>query len=200
MRIMFPVSCYGCGKKEVPETPLCRRCLALARKSLSAMHPWIISTFDFPDPLIKRVIHAIKYHHRRDLIGPLIPYLSESAKSIENLREYVLIPVPMPYMRKLMRGYNQAELIASSLASTLGLRMDPNILARATNPQRQAMIHEKAKRIENQKGTFKVRENLSGVRILLVDDVTTTGATLEEAKRTLEKAGAAHVSAITIAH
>jgi ComF family protein len=130
-------------------------------------------------------------------LSPTWPNLYNPSKT---LAEYVLVPIPMPRLRKFMRGYNQAEHIAQLLGKHTGLKVDETVLVRITSPRRQATLHEKAKRIENQQGTFAVRGKVTGTRILLVDDVTTTGATLEEAKKELTRAGAQDVRAITVAH
>jgi ComF family protein len=195
--ILFPPSCLGCKKSA---TALCERCIGLSRKSLSAMHPFILSTFDFKDPLIKRVIHAIKYHHRKDLVDPLIPYIAQTASIISPISDYTLVPIPMPRLRRLMRGYNQSDIIARALSKQLHIPCDMETLIRTKNKKRQATIHEKQKRLENQKGTFAVTGSVQGKRFILVDDVTTTGATLAEARKELLRAGAQEVLALTIAH
>jgi ComF family protein len=187
----------GCKKSS---TALCERCIGLSRKSLSAMHPFILSTFDFKDPLIKRVIHAIKYHHRKDLVGPLIPHIAQTASIISDISGYIIIPIPMPRLRRLMRGYNQSDIMARALSEQLHIPYDAQTLIRTKHKKRQATIHEKQKRLENQKGTFAVLGNVQGGRFLLVDDVTTTGATLAEARKELLRAGAREVLALTVAH
>src|SRR5512133_696738 len=107
--ILFPPRCVGCAKKE--ET-LCFSCLKRARKTLGVPHPYIISLFSFKEEMIRHAIHAIKYYHRRDLIAPMIWAVVPEVRKIPNLDAYTLVPIPMPALRKLSRGYNQAELIA----------------------------------------------------------------------------------------
>jgi len=134
------------------------------------------------------------------LIAPFIPFLLEPLRTIKSLENYAIIPIPMPRIRKLLRGYNQAELIALALKEQLGLPVHTDILTRIISPRRQVTLHKKEDRIKNQKGTFKVLRDVTHMQILLVDDVTTTGATLEEAKKVLLACGATDVKAITLAH
>lgn len=113
---------------------------------------------------------------------------------------WVLVPIPMPTLRKLFRGYNQAELIAIALGRELSLPVRLDILKRKRSPLRQVRTATRSERIHNQRGSFRAQENLTGLRIILVDDVTTTGATLDEARRTLLAKRAANVLAVTLAH
>lgn len=106
----------------------------------------------------------------------------------------------MPGKRKLLRGYNQAELIAISLGKTLSLPVRSDILLRTKSPRRQVKTANRNERMENQKGSFAVKGDPTGMRIVLVDDVVTTGATLEEARKTLLRKKAANVLALTLAH
>lgn len=198
LRILFPPNCFGCGKEPFP---ICYRCLNLTRKSLSSPNGYTVSSFDFRDPLIKKTIHAIKYYHRLDLIAPLSEKLSEEIKqTLPSYKDYVLVPIPMPRLRKIMRGYNQAEIIAGKLAHLLQIPMRNDILIRSTYTKRQVTTSTKDERRKNQKDTFSVRDTASGLRILLIDDVTTTGATLDEARTVLLRHKALTVHAATLAH
>ncbi len=181
---------------------MCARCLTQSRKSLHAPLPYITSIYAFRDPLITRAIHAIKYYHRKDLIAPLTNELSRELVTVygEKLATYVLVPIPMPTMRKYMRGYNQAEEIAKELSKQLLIPVRNDILVRTRNPKRQAQIHTRNERLQNQKNSFAVRDNVSGSNIILIDDVATTGATIEEARRILLAMGAHSVHAATLAH
>ena len=149
-------------------------------------------------------MHAIKYYHRKDLILPLVDALaSEFKKTNAQLlmaHDWILVPVPMPTTRKLVRGYNQAELIASALGKRLSLPVRTDILKRARSPMRQVKTKTKSERAQNQKGSFVATKDLSGMCIIVVDDITTTGITLEEARKTLLSKKAANVLAITLAH
>ena len=166
-----------------------------------------MSIYSFSDPLIKKVIHAIKYFHRKDLIEPLTEELAKELSKIissgsYNLvpNTYLLVPIPMPLLRKYMRGYNQAEIIAIELSKKCSLPLNTKILVRKKSPKRQVTTKTKGERLRNQHNTFEVIGNTQGKHIILVDDVTTTGATLFEARNVLLKAGANTVRAVTLAH
>ncbi len=197
LQLLFPASCFGCGAKDVT---VCNRCINLSRKSLSASHPYITTVFDFKDPFIRRAIHAIKYYHRRDLVRPLAAQLAEELRLLPDIKSYTLIPIPMPRMRRLLRGYNQAEAIADELGKALQLPMSNDVLIRVQHPIRQVMTKTRKERIKSQAGSFAINAKISGIKLLLIDDVTTTGATLEEARKVLLASHASSVRAATLAH
>jgi ComF family protein len=205
---------------------LCISCLKNTRKALDTPAIYIISIYSFKDLIIKKSIHAIKYFHRKDLIDPLTQELANElgnittseqirtkndrgAKSDEEIRSqqakdltknWVLVPIPMPRLRKYIRGYNQAELIANSLSKKCSIKVRNDLLIRLKSPKRQVKTKTRSERLLNQHNSFKVIDNVKGMNIILVDDVTTTGATISEARNTLLKAGASNVKAVTIAH
>lgn len=153
--------------------------------------------------MIRRAVHAIKYYHRRDLVEPLTHALAlelQANTCVLPHGNWILVPVPMPKLRKLLRGYNQAELIACVLGKELSLPVNNSLLARSRYVARQAKIKTRTRRLLNQKGVFSTAGNLSGKHIILVDDVATTGATLAEARKTLLLAGAEEVVAVTLAN
>lgn len=196
-QILFPPQCFGCSKSS---TPLCARCVRLTRKSLSSPYPYITSVFDFKDPLIKRVIHTSKYYHRKDLLPPLVAELAQEIQKLPDIHLYTLVPIPMPRIRKLLRGYNQSELMAQQLSTLLSVSVSTSILRRIKTPLRQAVTKTKSERMKNQHGSFGIVDGAHPTHIILIDDVTTTGATLEEARNILLKNGAQSVIAYTLAH
>ncbi|MDG1898018.1 MAG: phosphoribosyltransferase family protein [Fuerstiella sp.] len=111
----------------------------------------------------------------------------------EELRNYdadLVIPVPQSWAVRLRRRFNPASVIAAVLATGLGVRADEHILRRRrmTRPQKRVSVQ---RRFDNQKNSFGVRDGhvVHGKRVLLVDDVVTTGATCSEAARTLKQHG-----------
>lgn len=197
---LFPPSCYNCHKHG---KSFCQTCLAICRKSLHTPAPYITSIYSFKEPVIKRAIHSIKYFHRRDIIHPLTEDLAkELIATIQKLptASWIFIPIPMPPLRKYMRGYNQAELIARELSQQCTLPINTKLLARSHSPKRQVTTRTRSERLSNQHHTFKITGNVEGLHIILVDDVTTTGATLSEARALLLQAGASKVLAVTLAH
>jgi ComF family protein len=137
------------------------------------------------------------------LYDEMIEIISEE-KLFNNFENPIVIPLPLSSKRRQERGWNQSELIGQELAKLSSeWQYDPNILLkiRHTLPQTKLRREE---RLKNLKGCFLVSKNsvskISGRNIILIDDVTTTGSTIIEARRTLLAAGARQVLAFTVAH
>ena len=192
--ILFPSSCFMC-KKTGPA--LCNRCLSSTKKAFDTPHPFIMSIFSFKDQNLRRAIHAAKFFHRKDILIPLGLQLAETLTKTGLVG--TIIPIPMHPLRKMVRGYNQAEILAEVVARTNSLPLETKILVRKKLTKRQAITNSKGARLRNQRGAFTVSKNVSGTYIL-IDDVTTTGATLLEARNLLLNHGASSVYAITVAH
>ena len=204
---VLPQRCPGCGVEADParmlcgrclaaiprlETALCVRCLAAgsAQPSGCLRHPayasyarWIYDERAAP------VIHALKYGERtvlaaalgREMAGALPP----------GTRPDLVVEVPLHPTRRRERGYNQAALLAEALAGAIGAPRLPDALTRVRATRTQARLGP-AERRRNMAGAFRVNhpEALAGRSVLIVDDVLTTGATLESALRALAAAGA----------
>jgi ComF family protein len=119
---------------------------------------------------------------------------------LTDARPDVIVPIPMFWSRRLRRGKNSPETLARCLAKSLGVPMRTSILARRRNTLPQAGLAP-SRRFENVRGAFRVRrpDAVQGVRVLLVDDVLTTGATCSEAAKMLKRAGAAMVAVAVVA-
>ena len=194
--ILFPSYCFICKKEG---GALCSTCLSQRKKVFDTPSPSITSIYSYRDPYIKKIIHSIKYFHRKDLIAPLVTELSHEILS-HSPQPDVLVPIPMPYLRKVMRGYNHAEALAQCISLQTNIPVRSEILIRARSKKRQVTTHSRRERLQNQHNAFTVQQNVEGLHIILIDDVSTTGATLLEARRVLIEQGAASVSAYTIAH
>jgi ComF family protein len=123
-----------------------------------------------------------------------------AARTPECLSADVIVPVPLHPARLRERGYNQADLIARPLARRMKLRVKPFLLVR-TKPRPDKLRMTRRERWDTVKGAYVAREGIrvDKLHILLVDDVMTTGATLDACSRALRKAGAARVTALTVA-
>lgn len=198
---IFPPTCFGCKNRE---EIICDNCLKKCSKSIETPFLYITSIYSFKDPLIKKAIHAIKYYHRVDLIEPLTKEISTIIQDERNKNhrnyDWVILPIPMPRLRKYIRGYNQAEITAKEISKKTGLICKNNLIIRSRSPKRQVKTSTRNERLVNQKNSFEIKEGVKGLNIILIDDVTTTGATINEARNVLLKNGANDVRAITIAH
>lgn len=149
----------------------------------------------------RELIHQFKYSYKTHLRRPLaLLALEGMADVIMSQKPEIIIPVPLHRSRLRSRGFNQSILLGKMFSSRLSLPMlaDGLIRTRQTEPQIDLSAEE---RRHNVKGAFAVKkaESISGKRILLLDDVMTTGSTVTECAQVLKKAGAVSVTVVTIA-
>jgi ComF family protein len=146
---------------------------------------------------LQKLIHLFKYGKVETLAGPLSRFLLTAVPL--DVEFDLVIGMPMHWRKQWERGFNQAELLAAPVARRYGLKLGSN-LRRQRYTVAQASLTE-AQRLKNLDKSFCVKRaaEVSGKRILLIDDVFTTGTTLRTAAEALKAAGAAHVSALTLA-
>ncbi len=146
---------------------------------------------------LKHAINRMKYYGERWLSRPLGLLLGEMAQSFFDAD--IVVPVPIESRSKKARGYNQAKDLAAGVACKTYLPLT-DILVRKAPREHQARLG-RAGRWQNLRGTIETLDTgiLKGARVLLVDDVITTGATLDEAARALKAAGASKVVFVTLA-
>ncbi len=153
-----------------------------------------LSSFDSYEGVLKEAIYCFKYQGVRR-IGIK---LGELLSSIPSPQIDVLIAVPVSKSKLIQRGFNQSAVLAKVFSCKWNVPVNLTALIKIRETADQASLEAKD-RLENVKNAFLCKENLKGLRIGLIDDVVTTGATLSECARTLKKAGASEVHAITIA-
>jgi len=146
------------------------------------------------------MITKLKYGGERHQADPLGRWAARAAGEAPFSSEIdVVVPLPLSGPRRRERGFNQAELLAETIATRLRVPLRPRVLRKVVDTPPQAGLSRAARR-RNLDGVFRARERaVRGRRILLVDDVLTTGASLSEAARTLRKAGARRVDAAVVA-
>lgn len=168
-----------------------------ASRSSSTEFPFISAIFSYKDPLVREMIWQIKYKKNMYAVRMAGLALCERLRG-QNL---TLIPIPISEERRKERGYNQSELIIDEIIKlNKEFKKDYSLLRRSRHIERQT-LKNKNERIENAKNIFEIiRKPLQGERIIIIDDVTTTGSTLREAKDALEKAGFMDVRALSVAH
>ncbi len=146
---------------------------------------------------LQQLIHLFKYAKIEKLADPLSRFLHDALPLDANFD--LVIAMPMHWRKRWERGFNQAELLASPIARRFGLPLATN-LRRTRLTKSQAGLNESERRA-NLRGSFRLQrpDQVAGKRILLIDDVFTTGSTLRAAAAVLKEAGAAHVAALTLA-
>ena len=151
--------------------------------------------------LVRKLVHEFKYGHHRHLRYPLAGWLGEAMSDprLRGLRFDVIVPVPLHPARERERGFNQATLLAELLSGQIGVPLRP-VLERIRFTRTQT-AHDRAERMENLRDAFRLRKkaDVRQLRVLLIDDILTTGSTLSECARVLKEAGATSVHAATAA-
>ena len=150
---------------------------------------------------MRTLVHQLKYADRHDARTLSGRWLAEAGRELLPGVD-VVVPVPLSRLRLLRRQFNQAAVLAGELSRQTGVRMDPLILARVRSTRSQVGMTRDQRR-RNVAGAFRVparkRASLRGRHVLLVDDVVTTGATVDACARTLKRAGAARVDVLALA-
>jgi ComF family protein len=175
--------CPQCGE----ETTLGERCGACLKDPPAFARTIALFRYEFP---VDRLIQALKYGHQL----ALAPWLGYQLGERLVAADYdLLLPLPLHPSRLRTRGFNQSLEIARVTGKALGIPMSPGILTRirATPPQAELPLKERGR---NVRGAFECARDLGGKRILLVDDVMTTGSTLREAARILNLHGAGQIT------
>jgi competence protein ComFC len=151
--------------------------------------------------LVRKLVHEFKYGHQRHLRHPLAEWLRETMNDsrLRGRRFDLIVPVPLHPARERERGFNQATLLAELLARQVAVPLC-TVLERIRYTTTQT-AYDRAERMENLHDAFRLRKNMNvrELRVLLIDDVLTTGSTLSECARVLKEAGAISVHAATAA-
>lgn len=206
--ILFPRLCITCG---IQGYDLCGSCIHACHwpKPKRRNHQWMIALWNYRDHRVKTVITTLKNkpNYRLALVCTA-QFVQQLAVAPRSPDLWILVPIPITMERFRERGYNQSELIARAYQRALAHRfgilipIKTNVLVKQRTTQKQGTTASREERMGNMKNVFKVidKKQISDKHIIIIDDVTTTGATLYDARRALEAAGAAQVLAWTIAN
>lgn len=218
--LLFPISCVICGRER---TWLCATCAgAVERRPFggcpgceqvgtggricggcraSSSLSGLAAAAPYRDPAVRGLIHGLKYDRARSAIAAIAGIIRRSNTSSRIPSADMIVPLPLYHRKSHDRGFNQSELIAQVVSQEIDTPIQTAVLVRRKNtrPQAHQDIGERGKNI---KDAFLVRhpERIGGKRILLVDDVFTTGSTMREAARVLRAAGAAEVWGFAVAY
>lgn len=200
--LFFPARCLLCGKlippgeslcpmcrKEMPETPICREFPLETGGRLLTFAPFLY------EGGCRQSLHRLKFRGERGLSRPFGRVMAQALPEGESFDEVAWVPMTKRGKRK--RGYDQSFLLARSVGRELGLPCLP-LLEKTRETQIQ---HELSRedRAENVKGVYRADSLAAGKRLLLIDDIVTTGATLQGCAQALYQAGAQKVVALCAA-
>ncbi len=180
-----PSRCYSCFRA-TENSEVCSKC----RRKSPLKHVWVHTDYD---GIARQLIHSYKFNHSREAADTMANLMH---KTLPLLDKVIVVPVPTATARIRQRGFDHTKLLTKKLAEQLKL---PHYQALQKLGQTKQVGNKRATRRTQLTGAFRFTKALTDQRILLVDDVVTTGATLEEAARTLKLAGAKTVDAVVFA-
>ncbi len=224
---IFPQFCLGCQREgnlvcydclmsiEISEyqyCPFCQKPKRIFEKGTCSLHrkmnlDGLFAATSYQNPLVKKMIVSFKYEPYLKTLGKPLAFLiishfllSGKEKIFKPLENSLFLPIPLSFYKKRWRGFNQTEEIGKYLSEFFKVPLLSNNLIKIKKTQPQVEL-KKEERIKNIQGAFKVKEpaKIRGKRIFLVDDVFTTGSTMEEAARVLKIAGAREVWGVVVA-
>lgn len=203
------LTCYACHRRS-PNGKICKSCRRKNRTNLTGL----FVAGDWDNRLLKQLIYVYKYRFIKELAEPLagiaaeylkINFLSGENKNTENI---ILIPAPLHPRRLAWRGFNQAELLTKKIAEILRITVAEKILVRQSYSSPQANIKNRTERELNVQNVFLLTQNadqkidslkMKNKTVILVDDVATTGATLEQCAATIKPLGPKEIWGLVIA-
>ncbi len=203
---IFPEQCVVC---DTEGASLCENCLHTLPLASTTQFKYIHPLWDYKDKRVKRVVRALKFYHTQSIAHKIAPYLQNlyteaSQESIKLSKEKTyLLPVP-PLKRHIqIRGYDHVQHVVQTLSHMYPDQFELLPPTTFTRVNKQAQVGlSREKRLLNMRNAFLLQnpKTLLGRDICIFDDVTTTGATIEELRRLALQHGAKNVFAITIAH
>ena len=211
--LLFPQVCGICGK--LNEKSLCKKCeILLKKQAIFGIETFETEKFELENKyfdellyifkyegIIRKTILDYKFNEKSYLYLTFVNFLLKNDKLFEKLKSYdAIIPVPISSKRMKKRGYNQSLLIAKLIAKNTELELINNCLVKTKNITEQSKLNKK-QRIENIKNAYdlKNKEKLENKKILLIDDIYTTGSTVNECSRMLKKGYPEKIGILTIA-
>ncbi len=208
--LIFPKNCLECGKEGewickkcqkniiFIKSPSCPQCQKLNQygKFCPRCRPnshltGLIVAAHYQDGVLKEAIHTFKYEGVFDLKNELGRILAKRLERFKRLGAGTIVPVPLHKKRQARRGYNQAELLAKELVKYFpNLKIENNLLIKTKQPKHTQVELSGQKRRKNVHGCFSInknKKNFGSGLVLLIDDIYTTGATLQECAKVIRK-------------
>jgi ComF family protein len=197
--LLYPPRCAGCGRVDARWCAQCEQELeqvAVDLRRTNRLPPLLsVAATGIHEGKLQQAVHALKYSGADQVIVPLGNRLIDVLGSLKWSID-IIIPVPLHNARQRERGYNQSQQLGGYMAQVLGISCDPSALLRWRDTPPQVGLN-RAQRQANVHGAFRAATSLSG-SVLLIDDVFTTGATLQACAQAAHDAGASAVYGLTV--
>lgn len=205
---IYPNTCIICGKKlKQIESYACTNCFSILKYKMyretkitldKCYFEKLICSFWY-EGIVRKKMLDFKFLGRSYLGKQFAKAMVKDA-SLINLQDFIIIPVPIHKKRFFERGYNQSAILAKNISKILKIKYASNILTKIKHNSKQSMLKH-IERCQNVKDVYKIKniKNLQGQKILLVDDIYTTGATVNECAKVLKEHGATKVYVIVAA-
>ena len=205
LELIYPTKCGFCNK--ICSENLCKKCEIKLReyeinllRSNKKYYSKSMHIFKYDGEIRKKIIDY-KFNNKPYLYKTFAKIILKNEKVCGFLKNYdIIIPVPIHKKRKLKRGYNQTELIAKVIAKNTNLKLEKNVLVKQKNTITQSAL-SKTKRQLNIKNAFMVKnaEKVLNKKVLIFDDIYTTGSTVKECSKVLNKSGVKDIGILTVA-
>ena len=195
--LLYPRKCVGCGRAGAF---LCDVCIAEAPRAADTVGvglQLVLAPFEMQGAA-QKAVHRLKYSGVRALAAPMGIAMAQHLER-HGVAPDLIVPVPLHRSRQRERGYNQAALLAREVGGWMRVPVDAGLLERTESAGPQARSASREERQANVAGAFRARREVIGKSIVIVDDVTTTGATLQECAAVLRQAGARRAWGLTFA-
>lgn len=207
--LIYPQVCGICGK--IDKNSLCNKCnINLKKEAVLGVDDYRNNKEKFFDEhlyifvysgIIRNTILNYKFNNKSYIYKTITKFLLKNEKFVEIIKSYdIIIPVPLSKKRMKERGYNQSELIAKEISKTLNIALNKRGLIKKQNTVAQSTLN-KEERQQNSKGAYSLRyqKKIQSKKVLIVDDIYTTGSTVNECSKIILKANPEKIGILTIA-
>ena len=220
--MIAPKKCYWCQKQW---HFFCPQCLKKLRRHESICHVCkketinfqihevckndvyydsLFIAFHYKNKILKKMVHDTKFYSKKDIFEDMWLYLWELFKEswVRNIDNSIVCCVPLHFIKKLKRWYNQADILARNFSESLGIQYEKTILKKVKHTWQQSHL-SRGKRLENTKNSFVIAKNMKdkidNKTVILCDDIVSTWSTINEISKVLKKSWAKNVIACVLA-